>query len=194
MAEYLPLHNIYNNVIYMCDAFKASHYEYLARKKINAMLFIHNTNKDINVLRCYTEVKVQHYFAEAPENQDKCNFEKLFKKCIKIIGHFDKYDGRIVVYCQTGCHYAPLVIAAYLLYKFYVVEKKKPHDNKSIVVHLLEIIAKQNRDVSLGDINIGIMALARFERAKIKERNMLDQISNANVENVNRMFDEEDSE
>ena len=192
MAEYLPLYNIYKKIIYMCDAFKASHYTYLRKKNIRAMLYLSSVNKDAGVIKGYTDSKIQHYFVEVPDDMSNCDFISMFKKCIKIIGHFDRHDGRIVVYCKTGCHYAPLAISAYFLHKFYVVEGKKSQNGKSIVVSILNIISKENKDISLNDISHGIMSLASFERMKINERDMISKLENTDVEIIKHQ--EPDSE
>jgi len=184
MAEHLSLHNAYNKIVYTCGAFKATHYEHLVSEKIDAMLYLNHETKDKNTLDLYTYNGIQHYYVEMPEEPKNCNFSSVFKKCIKIIEHFDNNNGKIVVYCSSGETYAPAIATAYILYKFYVVEKQKSKNSKSLVVHILETLQQNNRDISLDQMSVEIVALAEYERAKIKERNMLDKIRNTDVESV----------
>ena len=182
MADNLPLYNVYNNTIYMCGASKATHYDSLKEESIDAMLFINHETKDKNTLGYYTEAKIQHYCVIAPEESKDCNFRSVFKKCIKIIEHFDSNKKKIVVYCASGETYAPTIITAYIIYKFYVVEKQKSPDNMSIVVSILGRLQKSNRDIDFGQLNVEIRALADYEREKIKERILLDEVRNTKVE------------
>lgn len=182
MAEHLTLHNVFKGSVFMCGAFKASHFDYMAEKKINAMLFLNSENKDKNTIDEYTDRKIQHYFVETPEDPKDCDFEKIFKQCTKIIRHFEINGGKIAVYCQNGVTYSAAVIAAYLLHNFYVEECKRSPTGKSIVIYILESMRSNNSEIDMDSMGPQIMALAKYEIKKIRERELIEKTRNKVVE------------
>ena len=180
MSLYTRLFKITSH-IFMSDKQTTVDLEVMKRNNIRGLLYLNDNSISTDVennesfLNEFTKAHIQHYTINVTD-EENIDFPKYFDRLNNIIKHFDTHNVNILVYCDTGTRLAPIAIASYLLYKFYVINNGSTNGDPAVIT-LLNTIKQHNPSIDYHNLNKTIEQLTLQENRLREKRDYNNKIT-----------------